>query len=111
VRQASILALPMGVRRRGPPVRKVRSPLRPRVRRSPRRNPPPVGDTYARLGEHLRALRQSRGLSQAALGEPYFTRAHVSAIETGRLAPAIKTLRHFAHQLGVPLRDLIPPDL
>jgi transcriptional regulator with XRE-family HTH domain len=50
-------------------------------------------------------------MSQAQLGAPYFTRAHVSAIELGKILPAITTLAHFARKLAVPLRELIPPGL
>jgi ribosome-binding protein aMBF1 (putative translation factor) len=61
------------------------------------------------LGERIRTLRTERGLSQAQLGAPYFTRAHVSAIELGKILPALTTLVHFARKLGVHTRDLLPP--
>lgn len=86
----------------------VRAGKRARTRR---RTPPPAGDTYLLIGARLRELRLRKGLSQTELGAPYFTRAHVSAIEIGRMAPAIKTLRHFAKVLGVPLRSLIPREM
>jgi transcriptional regulator with XRE-family HTH domain len=70
-----------------------------------------VGDTLTRIGARLSELRVSAGLSQTEVGQPFFTRAHVSAIETGRMAPALKTLRHFAQRLRVPMRELSPPDL
>ncbi len=47
-------------------------------------------------------------MSQAEPGAPYFTRAMVSAVELGKVAPALKSLAHFAKKLGVPLKDLIP---
>jgi len=50
-----------------------------------------------------------RGLSQAQLGAPYFTRAHVSAIELGKILPALTALVHFSRKLGVHARDLLPP--
>jgi transcriptional regulator with XRE-family HTH domain len=56
----------------------------------------------------LRELRIERNLSQAQLGAPYFTRAMVSAIELGKISPALKSLAHFARKLDVPLRELIP---
>ena len=48
------------------------------------------------------------GISQAELGRPYFTRAMVSAVEVGKVSPAVKTLAHFAGKLGVSIRELIP---
>jgi transcriptional regulator with XRE-family HTH domain len=70
-----------------------------------------MGDIAMRLGTQIRVLRKRGGLSQAALGAPYFTRAHVSAIETGKITPSFKTLVHFSRTLGVALREVIPPDL
>jgi tetratricopeptide (TPR) repeat protein len=39
-------------------------------------------------------------LSQGQLGAPYYTRAHVSAIELGKIRPAMKSLEHMAAKLG-----------
>jgi len=75
-----------------------------------KRTPPAAGDTYAQLGERIREARQARGLTQAALGAPYFTRSFVSAIEHGKPGVSIKALRHFAKTLGLSVRELIPPD-
>ncbi|MEO8633068.1 MAG: tetratricopeptide repeat protein, partial [Chloroflexota bacterium] len=36
------------------------------------------------------------------LGAPYYTRAHVSAIELGKIRPAMKSLEHMATKLGKP---------
>src|SRR5438876_260540 len=55
------------------------------------------------LGERLREARVASGLSQAQLGAPYYTRAHVSAIELGKIRPAMKSLEHIAGKLGKPL--------
>jgi len=73
--------------------------------RAPRR------DLAAAFGHRIRSLRSAKGISQAELGAPYFTRAHVSAIELGKILPAIPTLLHFARKLDVPVKDLIPADL
>jgi ribosome-binding protein aMBF1 (putative translation factor) len=72
-----------------------------RRRRAPR-------DGLEQLGERIRTLRIERGLSQAQLGSPYFTRAHVSAIELGKILPALTTLVHLSRKLGVHARDLLP---
>ena len=55
-----------------------------------------------RLGDRLREARIASGLSQAQLGAPYFTRAHVSAIELGKIRPAMRSLEHLARKLGRP---------
>ena len=41
-------------------------------------------------------------MSQAQLGAPYFTRAHVSAIELGKIRPAMRSLEHMARKLDKP---------
>lgn len=41
-------------------------------------------------------------MSQAQLGAPYFTRAHVSAIELGKIRPAMRSLEHIAKRLDKP---------
>lgn len=63
------------------------------------RTPPPKGDLQVRVEALVRAARVKRGVSQAELGAPYFTRAMVSAVELGKISPALKTLAHFAKQL------------
>ena len=55
------------------------------------------------LGQRLREARAAAGLSQAQLGAPYYTRAHVSAIELGKIRPAMKSLEHMAAKLGKPV--------
>jgi transcriptional regulator with XRE-family HTH domain len=65
---------------------------------------------HVKIGARLRELREARGLSQAELGAPNFTRAHVSAVELGKVAPSLKTLLFFGQKLQVRLRDLMPDD-
>ena len=55
-----------------------------------------------KLGERLREARAAAGISQAELGAPYFTRAHVSAIELGKIRPAMPALELMARMLGKP---------
>jgi ribosome-binding protein aMBF1 (putative translation factor) len=81
------------------------------VKRSPesrRHSSPPRGELAKNFGVRIRELRLSKGLSQAQLGAPYFTRAHVSAIELGKILPGIVALAHFARVLDVRLRDVLP---
>lgn len=54
------------------------------------------------LGERVRKARLEAGLSQAQLGAPHFTRAYVSAIELGKVRPAVKSLEFMAARLGKP---------
>jgi hypothetical protein len=49
-------------------------------------------------------------MTGAQLAAPYYTRAHASAIETGKVAASLPALHHFAQRLGARLRDLIPSD-
>src|SRR5207245_4258478 len=63
------------------------------------RRPAPLSPSLKKLGERLRDGRIAAGLSQAQLGAPYFTRAHVSAIELGKIRPAMRSLEHMAKEL------------
>jgi len=58
----------------------------------------------------VREAREKAGLSQAQLGAPHFTRAYVSAVELGKISPGLKSLRHLATKMGIPLRSLIPEE-
>src|SRR5213080_5258984 len=70
--------------------------------RTRRRRPAPLSPSLKKLGERLRGARIAAGMSQAQLGAPYFTRAHVSAIELGKIRPAMRSLEHMARKLGKP---------
>jgi tetratricopeptide (TPR) repeat protein len=70
--------------------------------RTRRRRPAPLSPALKKLGERLREARITSGLSQAQLGAPYFTRAHVSAIELGKIRPAMRSLEHMAKKLDKP---------
>jgi len=72
-------------------------PTRTRQRRAA-----PESPALRHLGQRLREARTAAGLSQAQLGAPYYTRAHVSAIELGKIRPAMKSLEHMAAKLGKP---------
>jgi tetratricopeptide (TPR) repeat protein len=73
----------------------------PQVRTRIRR-PAPVSAALQQIGERIRAARIEAGLSQAQLGAPHFTRAYVSAIELGKVRPAMKSLEFMAEKLGKP---------
>jgi transcriptional regulator with XRE-family HTH domain len=72
-------------------------PTRARQRRAA-----PESAAIRQLGQRLREARTAAGLSQGQLGAPYYTRAHVSAIELGKIRPAMKSLEHMAAKLGKP---------
>lgn len=73
----------------------------PQVRTRVRR-PAPVSEALQQIGERIRKARTDAGLSQAQLGAPHFTRAYVSAIELGKVRPAMKSLDFLADKLGKP---------
>jgi tetratricopeptide (TPR) repeat protein len=70
--------------------------------RARRRRPAPLSPALKKLGERLREARIRAGISQAQLGAPYFTRAHVSAVELGKIRPAMRSLEHMARKLDKP---------
>jgi transcriptional regulator with XRE-family HTH domain len=88
----------------------VPAPKRP-PKTNRRHTPAPSRELAAAIGSRIRALRVAKGLSATALGAPYYTRAHVSAIELGKIHGSIAALHHFASKLGVQLRELIPPEV
>jgi transcriptional regulator with XRE-family HTH domain len=81
---------------------------RPGAKRSKRSRPSTGKVLQVLLGQSLRSARTAKGLSQAQLGAPHFTRAHVSAIELGKIMPSLNTLAFFAQKLDTKLRDLVP---
>lgn len=87
-------------------------PARTELRTTKRRHArAPSNNVAIAIGSRIRELRLAKGLSAAALGAPYYTRAHVSAIELGKIHGSIAALHHFANKLGIRLHELIPPDI
>lgn len=70
--------------------------------RTRQRTPAPVSESLQGLGERLRKARSEAGLSQAQLGAPHFTRAYISALELGKVRPAMSSLEFVAGKLGKP---------
>ena len=65
-----------------------------------------------RTGKRLRAMRRKRGLTMAQLGADkrgrvYFERQYVWKMETGRVAPSLAALAHFARRLDITLSELL----
>ncbi len=86
------------------------NPTEPEARRIMHRVTPPLSEVLVRLGDRIRDLRNRAGLSQAALGGPYISRAAVSAIEKGRATPSLRSLAHIAKQLDVTIAELLSED-
>jgi len=64
------------------------------------------------VGRRLRELRTKRGLTMAELGANkkgvvYFQRQYVWKMETGRVAPSLAALAHFAKRLDVTLSEIL----
>lgn len=61
------------------------------------------------LGARLRAIRESRNLTQAHLAQKaHVPRTYVSRIEHGHLVPGLGVAQRLADALGVGLLDLVP---
>ena len=65
-----------------------------------------------RIGKRIRELREKKGLTMKELGAGargvvYFERQYVWKMETGRVAPSLAALAHFAKRLGVSLSELM----
>src|SRR6266568_5057526 len=61
----------------------------------------------ADVGARIRSLRTARGLTQAQLAEPQYTKAYVSMLESGRTRASMKALEHIAGRLGVQPSELL----
>jgi len=65
-----------------------------------------------KVGKRIRTLRERRGLTMAQLGATtkgvvYFQRQYVWKMETGRVAPSLAALAHFAKRLDVGIADFV----
>jgi len=61
----------------------------------------------ADVGARIRSLRTAKGLTQAQLAEPLYTKAYISMLESGRTRASMKALEHIAGALGVRPSDLL----
>src|SRR3954469_502903 len=66
-----------------------------------RREGPRQGPASIRLGERLRQLRVSAGLTQSDLAGERFSKEYVSQIERGKTRPTRETIEWLAIRLGV----------
>jgi transcriptional regulator with XRE-family HTH domain len=61
----------------------------------------------ADVGARIRSLRTAKGLTQAQVAEPQYTKAYISMLESGRTRASMKALEHIAGVLGVTPADLL----
>jgi len=55
-----------------------------------------------RVGERIRVARRRAGLTQSQLAGERYTKAYISALETGITRPSMVALNYIASQLGLP---------
>src|SRR5438093_13692088 len=60
----------------------------------------------ADVGARIRSLRTAKGMTQAQVAEPNYTKAYISMLESGRTRASMKALEHIAGVLGVNRADL-----
>src|SRR5258708_16400403 len=61
----------------------------------------------ADVGARIRSLRTAKGLTQAQLADPLYTKAYISMLGSGRTRASMKALEHIAGVLGVKPSDLL----
>ena len=59
------------------------------------------------VGQKVRELRTSRGMTQAALAGPDFSKGFISLLETGRTRISLRAAHVLAARLGVEVTDLL----
>ena len=59
------------------------------------------------LGNKIRELRTARGMTQAALAGPDFSKGFISLLETGRTRASLRAAQILAGRLGVEVTDLM----
>ena len=64
-------------------------------------------DLARRIGQRLREARQRAGLTQQQLAGERYTKAYVSALETGIARPSMVALAFLSERLGLPASHFI----
>ena len=60
-----------------------------------------------RIGQRIREARHRAGLTQQQLAADRYTKAYVSALETGIARPSMVALNHIAERLNLPASHFI----
>ena len=68
------------------------------------------GGTPRAVGQQVRSIRLAKGLSQADLAGPY-SRAYISLLEAGGIAPSARAVQTLAERLGVEPSVLRPREI
>src|SRR5438477_12488125 len=61
----------------------------------------------ADVGARIRSLRTAKGLTQAQVAEPHYTKAYIAMLESGRTRSSMNALEHIAGVLVVKPADLL----
>lgn len=65
-------------------------------------------EVYILIGARIRALRQSKGMTQQTLADECdMEKPNISRIENGNTNPTIKSLWRISTALGMKLKDLV----
>ncbi|GGH34484.1 helix-turn-helix domain-containing protein [Paenibacillus segetis] len=62
------------------------------------------------IGEKIRQLRLSKGMTQSQLAGEHITKSMLSQIENGKAQPSIGSLQYLAQQLGLEVSQLLEED-
>ncbi|WP_443072133.1 helix-turn-helix domain-containing protein [Streptomyces sp. WMMC1477] len=65
-----------------------------------------VGEGPGAVGRRVHRLRTERRLTQRQVAEPVYTAAYISTVESGKVQPSEKALRHIAERLGTTPEEL-----
>jgi transcriptional regulator with XRE-family HTH domain len=72
----------------------------------------PNRETVENIGQRIRQLRESRGMTQSRLQtRSLVSRSYLSRIESGQMTPSIGTLEKISGALGIGLNRFFVPEL
>ena len=63
-----------------------------------------------RIGQRIKTVRLSRGMTQAEVAGDRYTAAYISALETGAAKPSMAALRFLSERLGTPVAQFVDAD-
>ncbi|ARU63099.1 hypothetical protein CBW65_20540 [Tumebacillus avium] len=64
-------------------------------------------DTYARIGQRVKAYRKERDLSQDELADGICSRQTISLLENGQHFPSVDFMQKIAERLSIPLHEIM----